>query len=90
MTGWRAGDPADVVEYGDDRRPRPGGARFPATVEERSGPYVQVRYVRPDEPGGGPWAGYPGLDLFWAESGWRAWDGELRWHLDPRGRGRPS
>jgi len=61
-----------AVEHADStRQPREGGKVKLATVTKLGGIYVQVRYE------GGA------LDGFYAESGWRAWDGEFRWRLMP-------
>jgi hypothetical protein len=77
---WRQGEPVIAVEYGPDRRPKPGGLRFAATVVATPGPYVIVRYADPAETG-------RDTDQFYADRGWRAHDGELRWKLRKRGQG---
>ena len=71
---WRRGEAVTVIEYGPDRRRRRGGQRFTAIVTSTSGRYVLIRYDHPDVSG-------RDHDQFYAESGWRAMDGELRWKL---------
>jgi hypothetical protein len=43
-------------------------------VTGTAGLYVQIAYDDPGPPG-------RARDQFYAGSGWRAWDGELRWKL---------
>jgi len=71
---WRCREAVTVVEYGADRGPRRGGQRFTAIVTGASGRYVLIRYDNPD-------LTCREHDQFYAESGWRAMDGELRWKL---------
>lgn len=77
MAEFKAGDRVRIVEHIDStRQPRPGGKVIPATVTDLPGIYVMAL---PDEGHGvrvKP-------DQFYAESGWRAWDGEFRWRLLP-------
>ena len=75
MTTFNKGDRVTVVEHDDAaRRPRRGGREFPATVRVVMSSYVAVVY---DDPS----LTRHGTDMFWAASGWRAWDGEFRWRL---------
>jgi hypothetical protein len=70
-----------VVEHDDQtRQPREGGRRFNATVTSAEGIYLAVRY-NDDQQGLGVVGHRTGQ--FYAESGWRAWDGEFRWRLVP-------
>jgi hypothetical protein len=71
---WQTGEAVTVVEYGRDRRPRPYGTRLPARVTGTAGVFVLITY---DDPGR---AGRE-RDQFYADSGWWAMDGELRWKL---------
>jgi hypothetical protein len=71
---WTRGEAVTVVEYGPGRRPRPDGLRFTARVTGTAGRQVLIRYDDPAAAG-------RQTDQFWAESGWRAWDGEQRWKL---------
>ena len=72
MTTFSQHQDVAAVEHDDStRQPREGGKVKLATVTQLGGIYVQVRYE------GGA------LDGFYAESGWRAWDGEFRWRLVP-------
>ena len=72
MTTFSQHQDVAAVEHDDStRQPREGGKVKLATVTQLGGIYVQVRYE------GGA------LDGFYAESGWRAWDGEFRWRLMP-------
>lgn len=76
-TDWQPGTPCLAVEHDDStRQPKPGGRRFRAVVESLPGIYVIVRYDDPDLYGGKP-------DQFYADSGWRAWDGRFDWRLMP-------
>jgi hypothetical protein len=80
MTALQAGETGDVVEYDEaTRAPRPGGQVFPVRIVTVGGTYTLVTYDDPalNRPGG--------PDMFYTESGWRAWDGELRWRLEPAG-----
>ena len=74
-TGFRAGQPVKVTEQ-QDGSPRPGGIVYPATIVKAEGMYLHVAYDDPSVFRGRP-------DLFYASTGWRAWDGELRWRLAP-------
>ena len=77
MTRFVMGDEVIAVEHDDQtRRPRPDGRRFPAHVVQEGGIYAQVRYDDGQLNGGRH-------DAFYQESGWRAWDGEFRWRLEP-------
>jgi hypothetical protein len=79
MTQVHVGGEVVVVEQDrDTRAPKPGGRRFPAKVEAAEGIYLQVRYADKSVNGGKP-------DQFYTDSGWRAWDGDLRWRLEPAG-----
>lgn len=71
----KVGDSVLVVEHDEaTRTPRDGGRRFPARVVSTEGIYVHVDYDDRTVNGGRP-------DMFYGESGWRAWDGALRWRL---------
>ena len=75
---WKPGDRCRVVEHDDaTRQPKPGGKVLPATVTGLSGIYV----IAEAEVGGS--LGVQGPLSFYAESGWKAWDGEFRWRLLP-------
>jgi hypothetical protein len=68
-------DRVTAVEHDDaDRRPRPGGRTYGACVTQVTRLYVAVTYDDPERAGSV-------TDLFYAESGWRAWDGQFRWRL---------
>lgn len=70
------GDRVTVAEYDEGTRLRkPGGLAYPATVAEASGHYIHVNY---DDRAVNRGA----RDVFYRESGWRAWDGEMRWRLE--------
>lgn len=71
---WQKGEPVTVVEYGQDRRPRPHGTRLPAHVTGAAGTFVLITYDDPSQAG-------RERDQFYTGSGWRAMDGELRWKL---------
>ena len=76
----KPGDPVVVVEHDDQtRQPRPGGRRFNATVTSAEGIYLAVRYN--DDQQGLSAVGHR-TDQFYAESGWRSWDGAFRWRLE--------
>lgn len=81
--GWHVGQAVTVVEHeADTAEPRTGGRVFGAEVAELTGIYVLVRYTHPAP------AGYKSRrDQFYAKSGWRAWDGQMRWRLIPAGTG---
>lgn len=71
----KVGDPVFVVEHDEaTRAPREGGRRYPARVVGTEGIYIQVDYEDQTVNRGRP-------DAFYAESGWRAWDGVMRWRL---------
>lgn len=71
----KVGDAVLVVEHDETTRaPRENGHRFPAHVVDTEGIYIQVTYDDPNVHRGRP-------DPFYRESGWRAWDGALRWRL---------
>ena len=73
MTEWTIGQPCRVVEHDEaTMQPLEGGRSIPARVERVEGAYVLVAEE-----------GATGLGRFWAESGWWAWDGQLRWRLLP-------
>ena len=77
MTAFKSGDRVRVVEHDEEtRQPRKGGRDFPAEVTSTTSAYVYVGYDDPAVHNGR-------MDCFYAESGWRAWDGELRWRLMP-------
>ena len=72
MIPFRVGQEVLVVEHDETtRQPKPDGIVRRAVVTEVNGHEV--------------WAAYCDdgiLDIFWAETGWRAWDGgEYRWKL---------
>lgn len=70
------GDQVTVVEHDQNtREPLELGARYPAKVMKVEGLYVQLRYDNPRINSNNP-------DVFYAESGWRAWDGQLRWRIE--------
>ena len=73
MTRFRLHDEVAVVEHDDrTREPKPGGEVMqPATVTAIAGAYVKVR------------TGFGATLVFWAESGWTAWDGMFQWRLVP-------
>jgi hypothetical protein len=78
---WTAADVGGrvtVVEYGDDRQPKPHGMRFRGRVESVTGIYVIIVYDDAH-------LTETGKDQFYASSGWRSWDGELRWRLTRKG-----
>jgi hypothetical protein len=69
------GDRVTVVEHDEaDRRPVPGGQVYGARVLQATRLYVQVAYNDPD-------LTRDGRDLFYAESGWRAFETGRRWRL---------
>lgn len=71
MTPIKDGDEVRVVEHDDStRQPKPGGDVLQAKVVKVSEAYVFVRL------------GDGESDAFWRETGWRAWDGEMRWRLE--------
>jgi hypothetical protein len=71
----RSGDSVVVVEHDEaTRAPREGGRRYPARVVGIEGIYVQVAYEDRAVNRGRP-------DAFYKDSGWRAWDGVMRWRL---------
>jgi hypothetical protein len=75
---WRTGEPVEVVEY-RDHRPRRDGQRFTGTVtgitrQSMIGSLVLIAYDDPAETG-------HERDQFYASTGWRAMDGEMRWKL---------
>ena len=73
------GQRVTATEYDESTRaPRHDGQCYPATVTALEGIYVQVRYDSEALNSGRP-------DSYYAESGWRAWDGCLRWRLHPEG-----
>lgn len=75
-TTLKAGDPVVVVEHDEATRTlREGGRRIPARVVAAEGVYVQVDYEDRAVNRGRP-------DAFYQDSGWRAWDGALRWRLE--------
>jgi hypothetical protein len=75
VTRFAIGDEVVVVEHDDSsRQPRPDGRRFRARVVQEGGIYAQIRYDDGQLNGGRH-------DVFYQESGWRAWDGEFRWRL---------
>lgn len=74
-TAFLPGDDVLVTEHRDGV-PRKGGRRFRAKVTEITGIYALIAYADPA-------ATSRKTDQFYAESGWRAWDGELRWRLMP-------
>jgi hypothetical protein len=78
MTVWAEGMACRVVEHDEStRKPKPEGRSFAARVDEVAGMYVMVTY---DDPG----VYRPGRrDAFYADGGWRAWDGQIRWRLLP-------
>ena len=77
MTSLKPGDEVRVVEHDDaTRAPKEGGRVLHAVVSDGEtnlgpGQYILVRYD----------TGQP--DTFWRKSGWRAWDSEFRWRLEP-------
>jgi hypothetical protein len=74
----KTGDALLVVEHDEaTKAPRDGGKRYPARVVGAEGIYVQVTYDDQAVNRGGL------ADVFYKESGWRAWDGALRWRLIP-------
>ena len=77
MTTFKSGDRIRVVEHDEaSGKPREGGRAFPGEVADTPGIYVLVNYDDRTV--------YHGKrDQFYAESGWRAWDGQLRWRLMP-------
>lgn len=75
----KVGDPVVVVEHDEaTRTPREGGQRLPARIVDAVGGddsiYVHVVYEDPSLNRGRP-------DVFYRDSGWRAWDGVMRWRL---------
>ena len=68
MTTIKAGDEVRVLDLTGGCDPKV------ATVAALQGAYIIVRYERPT-------LGRR-VDQFYAESGWRAWDGELRWRIE--------
>lgn len=75
MAEMKVGDPVVVVEHDEaTRAPREGGRRYPARVVGTEGIYIQVNYDDHTVNRGRP-------DACYAESGWRAWDGVMRWRL---------
>jgi hypothetical protein len=78
MTDWKGGDSCRVIEHDEaTRQPKPDGRVLPATVTDVNGTYVAVAV----EVGGS--LVFQGPVYFYAESGWKAWDGEFRWRLMP-------
>jgi len=74
----KVGDPVVVVEHDEaTRTPREGGRRLPARVVNVEGIYVQVGYEDRAVNQGRP-------DVFYRDSGWRAWDGVMRWRLEEK------
>lgn len=71
MTAGQQWTPGQRVEATDKFK---AAGPFPGTVDSLAGIYVLVRYDDPTLMAGR-------LDQFYAESGWRAWDGEVRWRL---------
>ena len=70
---WQPGQRVQVVEHVDaTRKPKEGGAVYPAEVLRVAGPYVIA-----DIPALGEVAS------FWVLSGWTAWDAMFRWRLMP-------
>jgi hypothetical protein len=75
MTALAPGDRVTVVEHDDaDRRPRSGGRTYRACVIQVTRLYVMIAYDSPS-------LTRTGTDLFYSESGWRAFDWEYRWRL---------
>jgi hypothetical protein len=71
----KVGDQVVVVEHDEaTREPRQGGKRFPGRIASAEGIYIQVDYDDRSVNRGR-------LDVFYKESGWRAWDGAMRWRL---------
>lgn len=71
----QVGDRVLVVEHNDQtRQPLEGGDIHPGVCVAADGLYVQVRYDDQALHSGRP-------DVFYKESGWRAWDGQFRWRL---------
>lgn len=84
MADWKPGDRCRVVEHDDaTREPKPGGQVLPAIVTDVNGAYVAVTA----EVGGS--LVVQGPLYFYADSGWKAWDGEFRWRLLPEGEPAP-
>ncbi len=80
MTTLKPGDPVRVVEHDDaSRLARPGGRIFGGEVASVTEVYVSIRYTSPAPRRRNRMA----TDQFWRDSGWRAWDGEFRWRLEP-------
>lgn len=71
----KVGDRVVVVEHDEaTRTPREGGRRHLGRVVSAEGIYVQVDYEDRSLNGGR-------TDLFYRDSGWRAWDGAMQWRL---------
>jgi hypothetical protein len=78
LAEWTPGSPCRVVEHDEQtREPKPGGIVYPARVAEVTSMYVFAAYDDPEVYKRGR------CDQFYADSGWRAWDGQLRWRLLP-------
>jgi hypothetical protein len=83
----KVGDVVVVVEHDEaTRTPREGGRRLPARVVDafgggEEGIYVHVVYEDRAINRGRP-------DVFYRDSGWRAWDGVMRWRLTTKESGR--
>lgn len=82
-TPLKVGDPVVVVEHDEaTRAPREGGRRYPARVVDDFGGgesiYIHIVYEDRSLNRGRP-------DVFYRDSGWRAWDGAMRWRLTTEG-----
>lgn len=75
MSAWQAGQRVRAVQQ---QGPWGPAGPYPGTVAEVTGAYVNVRYDDDSIMAHTP----SGLDTFWEDSGWRAWDGETRWRLE--------
>lgn len=70
---WEPGMRVELVEHVDaTRQPRENGRVIPGEVTEVTSLYVIVRHELSRRP-----------DPFFADSGWRAWDGMFSWRLRP-------
>jgi hypothetical protein len=75
VTALQPADRVTVVEHTDaDRRPRLGGRVYGASVIRATRLYVVIAYDNRE-------LTRTGMDLFYAGSGWRAFDGEFCWRL---------
>jgi hypothetical protein len=75
MTALHTADRVTVVEHTDaDRRPRACGKLYGAGIIKVTRLYIAIAYN--DQA-----LTRTGTDLFYADTGWRVFDGEYRWRL---------